>query len=281
MCALNFHFLLVFSTFSSVFSDEDYYQVRACCAYSGEQSKDIEYTILTSFNKHIMMQYNSTRGNWTGFTAFSIYETQFWNADPYDRLERIFEKKLLCEDNVKSIESVGNLTTAPTVSIKLLRQPDGGHPALLLCSAYDFYPKQIRMTWSRNKQEVTSGVMYSDLLADGDLYYQIHSYLEYTPTFGETISCTVEHASLSEPKVTVWDNSLLADEVIQIIVGLCFLMLGSVIVTSGLIYYRKQHAAYSAVCQGGTLIPVEHISSPGVAYSPDSANTITIDTNRP
>ncbi|KAM3864376.1 H-2 class II histocompatibility antigen, A-R alpha chain-like [Diretmus argenteus] len=42
-------------------------------------------------------------------------------------------------------------------------------------------------------------------MSDGDGYYQIHSYLEYTPISGEKITCMVEHFSLTEPVLQVWD----------------------------------------------------------------------------
>ncbi|XP_045898011.1 H-2 class II histocompatibility antigen, A-S beta chain-like, partial [Micropterus dolomieu] len=70
------------------------------------------------------------------------------------------------------------------------------------------YPKQIRVGWLRDGQEVTSDVTSTDELADGDWYYQVHSHLEYTPRSGEKISCVVEHASLKEPLVTDWGKYL-------------------------------------------------------------------------
>ncbi|XP_041862759.1 rano class II histocompatibility antigen, A beta chain-like isoform X3 [Melanotaenia boesemani] len=242
-------FCLVFSLFQPVFTDEDYYQVSACCSYKGPHFEDIEYTIIFRFNKHKMMEYNSTRGNWTGFTPYSIATSRYWNSDPYDALERRLQKELLCHDNANFIQSLGNLSTTPTVNIKLVKQPSGGHPAMLVCSAYNFYPKQVRMTWLRNKQEVITGVGYSDVMADGDLYYQMHVYLEYTPTSGENITCMVEHFSLSEPKIVVWDNSLPAEAQIQITIGLCGLIFGLIILSSGLIYYKKKSAAYITFCR--------------------------------
>jgi len=196
-----------------------------------------------------MLEFNSTRGNWTGFTAYRTAVATIWNSDPREAVRRSNEKKMLCEESIDAINKSGrrifsehhlyfywldfdndslhptkinpwsrnikgvncenlsflvNLTTAPIVNIKLVKQHNGGHPAMLVCSAYNFYPKQIQMTWLRNKQEVTTGVHYSDVMADGELYYQIHSHLEFTPTLGETITCVVEHLSLSEPKIIVW-----------------------------------------------------------------------------
>lgn len=78
------------------------------------------------------------------------------------------------------------------------------YPAMLMCTAYNFYPKRIRVTWLRNGQEVTSGVSCSEVMSNGNWYYQIHSYLEYMPSPHEEITCMVEHASLSKPVFHVW-----------------------------------------------------------------------------
>ncbi|GLD66754.1 rano class II histocompatibility antigen, A beta chain-like isoform X1 [Lates japonicus] len=146
------------------------------------------------------MEYNSTRGNWTGFTAYALLKAKTFNGDPYDGLLRAFEKKILCIDNRNFIQTgVNRGAVTPTVKLNSVKQPGGGHPAILVCSAYNFYPKQIQVTWLRNGQEVTSAVSSSDAMPDGDWYYQIHSYLEYTPTPGETITCMVQHFTLSEP----------------------------------------------------------------------------------
>ena len=64
--------------------------------------------------------------------------------------------------------------------------PPGGHEHthMLRCSSYRFYPKRIEVTWLRDGEEMTSGdVTSTDLLSDGDWYYQYHSYLEYTPRY--------------------------------------------------------------------------------------------------
>lgn len=93
----------------------------------------------------------------------------------------------------------GNFTAAPTVKLNSLK-----HPPVLVCSAYNFHPKQIQLTWLRNGQEGTSAVSFSEAMSDGDWYYQIHSYLEHHPTAGEKITCMVEHFSLSKPALHVW-----------------------------------------------------------------------------
>lgn len=78
---------------------------------------------------------------------------------------------------------------------------------MLMCSAYDFYPKMIKVTWYRNGKDITSDMTATDELADGDWYYQVHSHLEFTPKTGEKISCMVEHRSLKEPLEIVWGEN--------------------------------------------------------------------------
>ncbi len=76
-----------------------------------------------------------------------------------------------------------------------------------MCSAYDFYPKKIKVSWLKDGKEVTSDVTSTMELADGDWFYQIHSHLEYTPKSGEKISCVVEHASSTKPIITDWGKT--------------------------------------------------------------------------
>ncbi|KAF7221073.1 DR-1 beta chain-like [Nothobranchius furzeri] len=176
---------------------------------------------MLSFNKQNMVEFNSTRGNWIGFTKYS---------------KGAAKKKLMIL--LKSLFT-GNLTTPPTMKLNLVKLSDGEHRAKFVCSAYDFYPKQIQLTWLRNGQEVTEGVSYSSVMYDGNLYYQFHSYLKYFPTSGERITCMVEHFSLSEPKLVDWDDSLLSEDMTPIAFGLCVLMVGLIVLSSGFIYYKK------------------------------------------
>ncbi|XP_007544143.1 HLA class II histocompatibility antigen, DQ beta 1 chain-like [Poecilia formosa] len=249
MNAYSFLFTLLLSLENQVFSEEDFYQVKACCSFNGPNFDKVEYILTSSFNKQKMMEYNSTRGNWIGFTDFSIVASHYWNIDPLDHLERLMEMRLMCYENINYIQTIGNLSTTPTMRLKSVKQPDGRHPAMLVCSAYNFYPKQIKITWLRNDQEVIEGVSNTDAIPVGELYYQFHSYLEYTPTSGEKISCMVEHVTLSEPRIIVWNDSLPEGEKNKIIVGLSGLILGLVIFISGFIYHRKKSAVYNSIRQ--------------------------------
>lgn len=97
----------------------------------------------------------------------------------------------------------------PSMSLQAVQTMSSGEDTTLVCSAYDFYPKNIRIAWYQNGQEVTSGVTLSDVMTNGDWTYHVHSYLQYTPGQYDTITCVVEHASLKEPKISAWGEEIL------------------------------------------------------------------------
>ena len=96
----------------------------------------------------------------------------------------------------------------PSVWVRSVEEAGSKHPGMLVCSVYNFYPKQIRVAWLRDGKEMTSEVMSTDEMPNGNWLYQVHSFLEYTPRPGEKISCKVEHASLVEPQLYEWGKKV-------------------------------------------------------------------------
>ena len=86
---------------------------------------------------------------------------------------------------------------------------------MLVCSAYDFYPKQIKVTWLKDGKHWTSDVTSTEELSNLDWTYQLHTYLEYVPKPGERITCMVEHASLARPKLYDWGKSVRESNVLR------------------------------------------------------------------
>uniref|UniRef100_A0A3B4A122 Ig-like domain-containing protein n=1 Tax=Periophthalmus magnuspinnatus TaxID=409849 RepID=A0A3B4A122_9GOBI len=222
-------------------------QMSGCCTYTDSEQTTFEYEIRYTYNKNLLMQYNSTQGNWKGFTEFGVDRARMYNVDPEDAKLRKIEQMIFI--NIFVLES---MYAAPSLKLSTVKQSSHTEPALLLCSAYNFYPQEIQMTWLLNGQEVTSAVTSTDILYNGNLYYQIHSYLEHRPKPGEEFSCMVEHVTLRDPLLKIWElhPPLPWSERVKIAVGTFFLAVGLTALITGFIKHKKVTAVLCTVMQG-------------------------------
>uniref|UniRef100_A0A669E8K7 Ig-like domain-containing protein n=1 Tax=Oreochromis niloticus TaxID=8128 RepID=A0A669E8K7_ORENI len=101
------------------------------------------------------------------------------------KYEEAVANQQVCRQNLKvartAMKDFPKEHVKPFVRLHWTKPPVDHHPAILACSIYDFYPKYIKVTWLRNGQRVTSNTTTTEELPDADWFYQIHSYLEYTP----------------------------------------------------------------------------------------------------
>ncbi|XP_073723479.1 H-2 class II histocompatibility antigen, E-S beta chain-like [Misgurnus anguillicaudatus] len=220
-----------------------YYHAVAKCIYSSSDYSDMVYIDGYYFNKFVYTQFNSTVGKYVGFTEYGVTNAEFWNNNPAILQQERAEVDRFCKNNAPVLDSgVRDKRVKPNIKLSSVKESDGEHPAMLMCSAYNFYPQQIKVTWLKNNQPVTSDVTLTDEMPNGDWYYQIHSHLEYTPKSGEKISCMVEHASSTKPMIVDWDPSLPESERNKVAIGASGLVLGIVLAAAGLIYYKKKSA---------------------------------------
>ncbi|KAM6960423.1 LOW QUALITY PROTEIN: H-2 class II histocompatibility antigen, I-E beta chain-like [Tautogolabrus adspersus] len=211
------------------------------CVFNSTDLNDIEYIYSHSYNMMEYVRFSSSVGKFVGYTAYGVKQAEYWNNDTSVMSSARAQKETYCQHNI-GIWYSNFLTKSakPYARLHSDTPPTGGHPAMLICSVYDFYPKMIKVSWHRNGQEVTSDVTSTDEMADGDWYYQIHSHLEYTPRSGEEITCVVHHASLEEPLVKVWDPSMPESERNKIAIGASGLILGLILSLAGFIYYKSK-----------------------------------------
>uniref|UniRef100_A0A3B4GZZ0 Rano class II histocompatibility antigen, A beta chain-like n=1 Tax=Pundamilia nyererei TaxID=303518 RepID=A0A3B4GZZ0_9CICH len=202
-----------------------------CYAYFGygvirclfTSKDDVVYLAQVYLNKMLLGQYNSTLGKYVGYTEKT--------KEIADNLNK---NKGFLEHEKKNKEKSAFLKT-----LRLVESADSKHPGLFMCSAYNFYPKQIKLTWLRDGKEATSNVTSTDELPNGNWLYQIHSYIEISSKPGEKISCVVEHASLTEPKVYDWVPITEAGRN-KIAVGAAGLLLALVFPIIGVIFYKRK-----------------------------------------
>ncbi|XP_056153119.1 H-2 class II histocompatibility antigen, E-S beta chain-like [Lampris incognitus] len=219
------------------------------CVFTSSELPDIEYIRSLYFNKIEYVRFNSTVGKFVGYTDYGIYVAEVWNNDPAKMAEMRSAKERYCKHNIEIwYQDALDKTAEPSVRLTSVTPPSGRHPAMLMCSVYNFYPKYISVTWLRDGQPVTSDVTSTDELANGDWYYQIHSHLEYTPRSGEQITCMVEHASFPSPKKVDWNPSMSQSDRNKIAIGASGLLLGLILSLAGLIYYKRK-------ARGRVLVP--------------------------
>ncbi|XP_054903649.1 H-2 class II histocompatibility antigen, E-S beta chain-like [Poeciliopsis prolifica] len=226
-------FLVLFLTFSP--GGAFYLYVVERCQSSSNDGHDAVLLDQIYFNKMLEGQYNSTVGIAIGYTEKAEEIAKILNKSPGFMRHQVW-KTNLCKRNVPLAQKL--LTPVePYVWLRLEKAEYSQHQQMLICSAYDFYPKQIRVTWLRDGKEVTSDVTSTEELPNGNWLYQIHTYLEFTPKPGEKITCMVEHASLKEPNLYDWEPEPDSKRS-KIVVGSAGLLLGLLISIAGFIYYK-------------------------------------------
>uniref|UniRef100_A0A3B4GVK2 Rano class II histocompatibility antigen, A beta chain-like n=1 Tax=Pundamilia nyererei TaxID=303518 RepID=A0A3B4GVK2_9CICH len=224
------------------FHDEDAYFGYGVIRCLFTSKDDVVYLAQVYLNKMLLGQYNSTLGKYVGYTEKTKEIADNLNKNK-GFLEHEKKNKEKCRTNIPLVLDIlsrpGETTYAPIVRLRLVESADSKHPGLFMCSAYNFYPKQIKLTWLRDGKEATSNVTSTDELPNGNWLYQIHSYIEISSKPGEKISCVVEHASLTEPKVYDWVPITEAGRN-KIAVGAAGLLLALVFPIIGVIFYKRK-----------------------------------------
>ncbi|XP_039887290.1 H-2 class II histocompatibility antigen, E-S beta chain-like isoform X4 [Simochromis diagramma] len=221
-----------------------YYDLNRC-VFNSTEVKDIEYVRSWYCNKVEFIRFDSSVGKFVGYTELGVKNAERLNKDQGQLAAYKAQKETYCTHNIGIwYSNILSKSGAPTVKLHSMTPVSSHHPAMLVCSIYDFYPSEIKVSWLRDGQEVTSDVTSTEEMADGDWYYQTHSHLEYTPRSGEKISCVVEHASLKEPLKTDWDPSsdpsMPESERNKLAIGASGLILGLILSLAGFIYYKRK-----------------------------------------
>ncbi|XP_026016607.1 H-2 class II histocompatibility antigen, I-E beta chain-like [Astatotilapia calliptera] len=232
---------LLFISLSTADGFEMYTATR--CNFNSTELKDIEYISSYYFRKVEFTRFDSSVGKYVGFTEYGVKNAEYWNNQPGQLASERAQKERYCVPNIGVYYSNALSKSAkPYVKLHSTTPLSSQHPAMLVCSVYDFYPSEIKVSWLRDGQEITSDVTSTKEMANGDWYYQTHSYLEYTPRSGEKLSCKVEHASLKEPLITDWDpsSSMPESERNKLAIGASGLILGLILSLAGFIYYKRK-----------------------------------------
>ncbi|KAI4892191.1 hypothetical protein NFI96_029332 [Prochilodus magdalenae] len=204
---------------------DGYFSYRVTeCITSSSALTDMEFIDTYYFNKDPVVQFNSSVGVYVGFSEFGQRNAELWNNNSTSLQDEREMVNTHCNRSLKNdYLKVWEKEVKPKVRLTFDLQNSRGHPVMLMCSAYDFFPPAIDMYWLIDGKKVTTGVVSMEEMADGDWYYQVHSHLEHTPIPTEKISCVVEHASSKDPLIYDWGSTSSASEWTQFCVGFGFL----------------------------------------------------------
>uniref|UniRef100_A0A8C7X327 Ig-like domain-containing protein n=1 Tax=Oryzias sinensis TaxID=183150 RepID=A0A8C7X327_9TELE len=163
------------------------------CLFNSSDLKDIENIYSYYYNKEEFLRFSSSSGKFVGYTELGVKTAERANNDPEQMSSRRAEKETICKPNIDGdYSTILTKSVQPRVRVQSLEPSGGNHPAMLICSIYDFYPKKIKVSWLQDQEEVSSDVTSTAEMEDGDWFYQIHSYLEYTIHVLQKYSCVVE-----------------------------------------------------------------------------------------
>ncbi|XP_030621407.1 H-2 class II histocompatibility antigen, E-S beta chain-like [Chanos chanos] len=211
------------------------------CVFTSRDLTDLQYFQTVYFNKVKHAQFSSSVGKYVGFNKQGQRDADYWNNDTAYIQGLKGEIDRYCRHNIPIfLSTLLDKTVQPKVHVRSVKKASGTHPAVLMCSAYDFYPQAIKLTWLKDGKPVTSDVTSTEEMADGDWFYQVHSHLEHIPKTGEKISCMVEHASFTKPMTYDLEPSVSESDTNKIAIGASGLVLGVILAAAGLIYYKKK-----------------------------------------
>ncbi|NWR81823.1 DRA protein, partial [Centropus unirufus] len=104
----------------------------------------------------------------------------------------------------RSNRSQGTLVP-PEVTVFPKHRVELGEPNVLICYVDKFWPSVISISWLRNGQEVTDGVLETVFYPRDDHSFRKFSYLPFIPTRGESYDCRVEHWGLPTALRRHWE----------------------------------------------------------------------------
>ncbi|KAM6325757.1 HLA class II histocompatibility antigen, DR alpha chain-like isoform 4-T5 [Alca torda] len=167
------------------------------------QQEDGEY--LHAFNAdeifHVDLQKQETVWRLPEFGKFATFEAQ-------GALQNAATGKHNLEIMMKRSNRSQATIVPPEVTVFSEDPVELGDPNILICYIDKFWPSVISITWLKNGQEVTDGVLETVFYPREDHAFRKFSYLPFIPTRGDYYDCRVEHWGLSTPLLRHWEPQL-------------------------------------------------------------------------
>uniref|UniRef100_A0A8C1ZEM1 Si:busm1-228j01.4 n=1 Tax=Cyprinus carpio TaxID=7962 RepID=A0A8C1ZEM1_CYPCA len=215
---------LKFFQSSISFSAHGYFgYVQTQCRVPGSIEKT-EFIFSVTYNKIEYIRYNSTEDKAVGYTEFG----EKW-AEDYNKNKILLAQAEFGLDKCKGIAKFITHFVKPEVIIRSAREAKGNEKAVLVCSAYDFYPKPIKLC------VVEHASSHKPMIYDwGEIrYYEF-----------KVLIILLLHWTHLRIFFHCTDSSPSESERSKIILGAVGLLMGVFMAAGGLIYYKRKHTGW-------------------------------------
>lgn len=89
------------TVFLSTGGSNGYYRfITQSCYFNPKNLSDVEFVLSKWFNKAEYAQFNSTVGQFVGYTAFGVHNAEIWNKDPAILAQWRSVKDRYCMNNI-------------------------------------------------------------------------------------------------------------------------------------------------------------------------------------
>ncbi|CAB1438951.1 unnamed protein product [Pleuronectes platessa] len=181
--------------------------------------------------------HDSRVGKYVGFGEFGMKNAKHYNTQDW----KMSLMKSSSGNSVQIQREAVQTEHAGQNRVHHTEPADYGVRTILHCSVLGFYPQKVQVSWLRDGVEVSSDVSSTDVLANEDWSFQVHSYLELTPRRGRGLSVPAaapsKHARAATSSVVSdgrinsgdeqWFDTLALDlKCVKVTVGILFFLVG-------------------------------------------------------
>ncbi|XP_067406546.1 class I histocompatibility antigen, F10 alpha chain-like [Emydura macquarii macquarii] len=164
-----------------------------------------------------------------------------WNGDPValQYYRNFLERE--CPAALRRYLQLGEgaLARRERPAVRVTSRDTPGGPSTLSCRAHGFYPQPIALSWLRDGESREQETWWGGVLPNGDGTYHAWATVEIDPRERGRYSCRVEHESLAQPLVAVWEPPSDSWLMVVVVAGV-ILAVGAAAVLVGLAWRRRQ-----------------------------------------
>ncbi|XP_066471760.1 RLA class II histocompatibility antigen, DP alpha-1 chain-like [Tiliqua scincoides] len=151
----------------------------------------------------------------------------------------------LMKTNMETLMQLSNRTqaqdVAPSATVYPKKPVEMGDPNVLICFVDQIFPPVLNITWLKNGEVVSQGVMETSFYPSSEGNFRKFSYLPFIPEPGDIYVCKVDHWGLTESLSRLWyskEPTLLPETTENMVCALGLLM-GIVGIVAGTILCFK------------------------------------------